>query len=131
MRKFFGIGLLAVMLIIAFYAVAPMESVEAQARYGLQRSSAVETSTALVLPAKTWVYGMTIFADAANSFMGIYNAATLGACTATTVKDEIGEATQYDTAEKWYAKPEYFADGVSVVMSTGVGFIYYGPEPSR
>ena len=101
----------------------------AQARHGTRLSAAVQTSTALVLPASTWVYGLKIFADAASSFMGIYDAATLGACTDETVKDEIGEATQYDTAEKHYAKPVYFTNGVSVVMTTGVGWVEYGQEP--
>ena len=103
----------------------------AQARYGIRTSAPVETSTSLVLPAETWVYGIKIYADAGNSFMGVYDVATFGAATNANVEDEIGEATQYDTAESWYPEPKYFANGVSVVMSTGVGFIHYGAEPTQ
>lgn len=121
--------ILSILLVIALL-VAVMPAF-AQSRYGIRTSDAVQTSTALVLPAKTWVYGIKIFADAGNSFAGIYDVATLGAANYTNVVDEIGEATQYDSAEIKYAKPKYFANGVTVVMTTGVFFIDYGPEPTN
>ena len=123
MRKLLWIAVILVLLAGVSPAFAD------SGRYGTQLSVAVQTSTALVLPADTWVYGITIFADEASSFMGVYDAATLGACTNATVKDEIGEATQYDTAEKHYTKPIFFTSGVSVVMSTGVAWVEYGPAP--
>jgi hypothetical protein len=50
--------------------------------------------------------------------------------TTVYAQDEIGEASQYDTATRMYTKPIYFSKGVGVVMSTGVASIIYGPEPN-
>lgn len=124
LKKFLPVLLIAAMLVLS---AAPAY---AQARYGGFKSAAVQTSTALVLPAKTWVYGLEIFADAASSFMGIYNCATLATASDALVVDEIGEATQYDTQSRRYASPIYFATGVTVVITTGIGWVYYGPEPN-
>jgi len=115
------------LLLVMFLLATPVFA--AGERYGTQFSDAVETTTALVLPANTWVYGTKLFADEASSFMGVYNSATLSNCTGSTVKDEIGEATQYDTAYNVFPKPILFTSGVSVVMDTGVGWIMYGGAP--
>ena len=119
---------LILLAIVLFVWVTP---VFAQARYGLRVSAPIETNTDAALPAGTWVYGIKIYADASSSYMGINDAATVSAATVANTKDDIGEATQYDTAETWYAKPMYFTNGVSVQMSVGTGFIYYGPEPTE
>jgi hypothetical protein len=120
---------LSILLVVALMAgIAPAF---AQSRYGLTQSDAIETTTALALPAGTWVYSLKLYADAGNSFAGVYDAATVGTCTAATIVDELGEATQYDSVEIKYEKPKYFATGVSVVMSTGVLIIDYGPEPTN
>jgi hypothetical protein len=76
-----------------------------------------------------YVYGVSIFADAANSFMGVYDCDTTAELLSSTIYsvDEIGEATQYDTATTWYASPVYFNDGVGAIISVGVGYVYYGP----
>ncbi len=115
-------------LLMAYANPAPKPAL-AQARRGLFTSSAIETSTALVLPAKTWVYAIRLFADQASSVPGLYNTATLGGATASTVKAEIGEATQFDTEEIKYNPPINFPNGVSVIMSTGVLLIDYGATP--
>ena len=118
-----------VLVLLAIALMVGSTPVFAQSRYSLKTSDAVETSTALVLAAGTWVYGIKIFADASSSFAGVYDCATLGDASASTLVDEIGEATQYDSAEIKYSKPKYFADGVTVVMTTGVLQIEYGPQP--
>ena len=110
----------------------------AQARYGTRTSQTIET-TGIAIDDKgnamdypVYVYGISIFADAASSYMGVYDCDTLLELASASIypKDEIGEATQYDTEERWYTTPKYFSDGVGVIMFTGVGFIHYGPEPT-
>lgn len=123
---------LLAMLIVAFL-LAPSSLVIAQGRYGLQ-SVKVETTTALVLPAKTWVYGITLYADASSSYAGIHNAATIAAVVADvsgTFFDDIGEATHYDDTTHWYPEPIYCVDGVTVFIDTGILVVYYGPEPTE
>lgn len=123
--------------VLAILSLACLLSVPAyaQARYGLRTSRPVQVDAVVTdnagnaMDYPVWVYGIRIFADANNSFMGVYDADTTGECDDTTVRDEIGEATQYDTAVKMYDKPIFFSDGVAVIMTTGVGFIIYGPEP--
>ena len=131
-KTFFIVLFLAV---FAFIAVcANVMPVAAQSRFGLKSSGPIEADADLKLPAGTWVYGARIYADAASSYMGLYNNVTVagGQSTAnngTQWMDEIGEATQYDTAEILYPSPIYFSNGVSVGITTGVGWVNYGPEP--
>lgn len=104
----------------------------AQSRFGVQSTGPIEASADLKLPADTWVYGIKVFADASSSVMAIYNAATYNAGTEGNLDiDEIGEATQYDSVEVWYPKPIFFDTGVSVFITTGVGYIFYGPPPAN
>ena len=79
-----------------------------------------------------WVYGITLFADEANSVMGVYDVDTDAELFATTTysKDEVGEATANDSVDKWYPTPKYFEDGVGAIIKTGVGLIHYGPAPT-
>lgn len=121
MRKFLSVLLIAGLLLLAAPAYA-------QSRYGLF-TAACEEQTALLLPAKTWVYGISIFGDEALSFMGIYDTDSLVTATAATLQNEAGVAAQFDTHTKMYAQPVYFVDGVTVVISLGVAFVYYGPAP--
>lgn len=124
-RKLF----LTIILVLLF--VSP---VFAQARYSLQASDAVEISTDNVLPASTWVYGWKIYADETSSWAALYDNATatadLAACDETTRVDEIGEATQYDSVTVWFPKPIFFSEGVSIKMTTGVAYVFYGPPPT-
>lgn len=131
MRKFM---LLFLALAVSVFLASPAY---AQARFGLHVSQPIE-STGIATDADgvtmdygVWVYGIRIFADASNSFMGIYNADVVATdLTKANCKDEIGEATQHDTAERFYDKPMYFSDGVGIVISTGVGWVIYGSAPN-
>lgn len=95
----------------------------------LRSTTGIESSAALVLPAGTWVYGVSIYADAASSQVALFDSATIADTTASSAIDEIGEATQYDTETHWYPTPIYFENGVSVYIATGVAVIFYGPPP--
>jgi hypothetical protein len=122
MKKFLFVLMLAcVLALISSPAFATGEAAR-----GIQTSDPVEADTAAVLTGPVWVYGISIYADAAASFAGIYN----GDPTDGSIKaeDEIGEATQYETTTKWYAKPVWYSGDVGVLMTTGVFFIYYGAE---
>ena len=99
----------------------------AQARYSLSRATC-ETSTASLITGPVWVHGLSIFADAANSFAGVYDVATLYDTSTSNLRDEIGEATQYDRCEIMYDDPVYYSTAVTVVMTTGVLTVYYGPR---
>lgn len=118
---------LLVFVLVWAIAITPAS---AQQRYGLRRV-AVSEDTALVLPAGTWVYGIGIHATSASAEFAIYDVATLGAATVANMGngDEIGEASQYDSAEKPFPKPRYFTNGVTAIVNNGVGFIEYGPQP--
>lgn len=101
----------------------------AQEEYGLEVSADME-ATGIAFDETSWVYKIAIFADATNSYMGLYNVNTTTELQAASEpEDEIGEATQWDTAERSYEKPVYYSDGVGVVIFTGVGFIWRGPQP--
>ncbi len=105
----------------------------AQARYGVRISASVEVPTDAVLPAGTWVYGWKIFADDTNSTAGIFDAIAAvaqGTVTIADLKGDIGEATQYDSKTEWFPVPIFFANGVSIKMTTGIVWIYYGPHPN-
>ena len=122
---------LVLILALAFCATP----VFAQARKGVQVSAPIETTTDAVLPADSWLYGAKIYADASSSWMAIYEDLTVVSDGTmlqddTSRIDEIGEATQYDSQVVWYDKPIFSSVGFSVVMTTGVGFLYYGPPPS-
>jgi len=109
----------------------------AEARYGTRTSQTIETTGIAVddkgnpMDYPVYVYGISIYADEAGSYMGVYDCDTLLELASASIypKDEIGEASQYDTEEHWYPMPKYFSDGVGVIMFTGVGFIHYGSEP--
>ena len=117
---------LVLILALAFCATP----VFAQARYGVQSSGAIESHSNLELPAGTWVYGIKLYADASSSWMAVYNSATTEGQEAYII-DEIGEATQYDSQVVWYPKPIYCANGVSVRILIGTGYVYYGPAPTN
>jgi len=126
-------GFLAVLAALAL--LLNVSPAFAQARYSTRTSQPLESSGIFTdedgneMNYAVWVYGVEIFADEASSFMGVYNTTTVGAATAATVKDEIGEATQYDTATRFYEQPRYYSSGVVGIISTGVGFVHYGPQP--
>lgn len=123
MKKLLLVLLMAVVLL---WAATPAY---AQARFGLQPSDAVETSTSLVLGPGTWMYKAVLFADAASSFAGIADAAAFQDLSSTTVVDEIGEATQFDDTVHTYDPPIYLTNGASVVMSVGTLILFSGPHP--
>lgn len=109
----------------------------AQARYGIQTSRPLETTGVFTdrdgnaMDYAVYVYGISIFADAANSALGVYDTETITEVHNATVyaEDEIGEAVAYDSQAKWYDKPVYYSDGVSGLIQVGVGFVHYGPAP--
>ncbi len=113
-----------ILLVILF--VVNIHSSFAATKWKIKRIS-VATNTALLLPAGTWVYGISIHASSASAQMGIYDSATLGAASLPT--DEIGEATQYSTSSSPWPEPIYFTNGVTVIISNGVGFVEYGVAP--
>lgn len=88
-----------------------------------------QTAATTGLAAGTWVYGFKVYADASSSWAALYDATTYVAKAADEIVDEIGEATQYDSVEAWYPEPIYFENGVSVQITTGVVYIFYGPPP--
>ena len=123
------LSMIVLALIIAVSSVLPAF---AQARYGVQTTGAYEISENLILPAGTWVYGVRLYADESSSVAVVYNAATFaeGEADITLKIDELGEATQYNSQFITYPKPIYCENGVSVGITLGIMFVYYGPEPT-
>ena len=132
-RKRFLTVLMAAALLLA--AAAPAF---AQGRYGLHTSRPLQAEGIFTdddgntMDYGVWVYGVTIMADDANSFAGLYDCDTTSELLATTIypKDEIGEATQYDSQTKMYDKPFWYSDGVGAIIKTGIVFVHYGPQPT-
>ena len=108
-------------------------------RYGMQVSQPITTDGIVTdqngntMDYGVWVYGIKIFTSGGNSVMGVYDCDTTTELFGGSVyaKDEIGEATAYDTNESLYNTPLYFSDGVGAIIGgTGaVGWVYYGPQP--
>ena len=111
--------ILLILLVVLLLSVNPLS---AGTKWKILRQS-VSTNTALLLPAGTWVYGISLHATSTNAQMSIYNSATLGG-TSTPI-DEIGEPTQYNTVDFPWPDPIYFSNGVTVIISNGVGFVSY------
>jgi hypothetical protein len=138
MRKSFFV-LLALMVLVGMFYFSHTPSSQAQGRYGHYNSRQKETSGILTdangnsMDYAVWIYSANIYADAASSFVGFYDADTQAevntAVTNVATKDEIGEATQYDCFTKVYATPQYYSDGVWAIMTVGVASVEYGPEP--
>ena len=123
---------------LGIFFLAQIAPAFAQARYGTKKSRPLETSGVFTdkdgktMDYGVWIYGISIFADQANSYMGTYDCDTADELNASTIypRDEVGEATQYDTATNMYLTPEYYSDGVGAIIFTGVGSVLYGPEPT-
>lgn len=121
--------LLVLMLVLMFACASPVLAVSnnrIRTTNGIETSS---TAATLGLSSGTWVYGVTVYADAANSFVTLYDASTYVGKTPADAVTELGEATQYESVTVWFPKPIYFSTGVSCYIATGVAYIYYGPEP--
>uniref|UniRef100_A0A6M3J0L1 Uncharacterized protein n=1 Tax=viral metagenome TaxID=1070528 RepID=A0A6M3J0L1_9ZZZZ len=135
MKKLKVLSAVLVLMLVMAFLVTP---VFAQARHGLKTSRPIETTGILTdqdgnaMDYGVWIYGIEIFADEASSYLGIYDCDTATELNSATTyaRDEIGEATQYDSKTKWYATPKYYSDGVGMIIFTGVGFAHYGPEPT-
>lgn len=128
--------LLVLLVVVLMAGIVPVFA--AQARYGTKNSRFIETTGMLTdqdgnsMTYPVWIYSISIYADATNSFMGVYDTATAVAlCNTEYARDEIGEATQFDVATRVYAKPQYYAEGVGAIITTGCGSVEYGSEPKE
>ena len=125
----------AILAVIGMLALAATPAFAVDGRNALKASQKIEATGVMTdgagntMDYSTYVYGVSIYADDASSFVGVYDCDTTAELIAATIypKVEIGEATQYDTEIIWFPSPIYFDDGVSVIMSTGVALVYYGP----
>jgi len=115
------------------FALAATPLYATSARYGLKTYGPYETAgTTIATTDGVWIYGWSIFADASSSFAGIKDCDTTAEIndhSTYPLDDEIGEATQYDSQTKWFAKPIYFSEGLGIALSEGTVFVYYGPPP--
>lgn len=123
-KKTAALVLIGLLLFSSSVFAAPANRI--RSTKGIETSS---TASTLGLTGETWVYGVTIYADAASSFVTLYDATTYVGKTVADAVTEVGEATQYETVTIWFPKPILFEDGVSVYIATGVAYIYYGPPP--
>lgn len=131
MRKF-----LAIVLAIALLSVAGTASaVSIKTSYSIEAPGIMTDQDGATMDYAIWIYGVSIYADAASSEMGIYDCNTFaelsGASTTIYPRYEIGEPTQYEVTTQMFDKPFYFSDGVGAIIKTGVGFVHYGPNPAN
>lgn len=125
-------------MVLALVLLFGVSAFASTGRYGTRTSQPLETTGifndqgGIAMDYSVWVYGVTIYADAANSYVGLYDCDTTVELNATTIypRYEIGEPTQYETTTEMFTKPKYFDDGVGAIIFTGVAFIEYGPEPT-
>lgn len=119
MKKF--IAVLMVLALMAGFAFAEAD------RTIKHKAYVVAAANTVVLTQGTVLYKVTGYASSANAVYGIYDAATLGTCTATTVKVEGGEASQYDSLTPLDFGPEGlpFDTGLSIVTGTATVVVEY------
>jgi hypothetical protein len=79
---------------------------------------------AAVVARPALVYGITAYADAANTHCDVYDASTTPA-NGVKPKIEVGEATQYRTTRYTYDPPLKFTTGVYVDAAAGSCHIEY------
>ena len=111
----------------------------AQSRHSIRASRTIETTGILTdqdgvtMDYSVWVYGVSIYADAASSYVGLYDCDTTAELNSASEypKYEVGEPTQYEVTTEWFDEPLYFGDGVGAIIFTGVAIVYYGPEPTN
>ena len=124
-------------LVLALALLVNIAPAFAQARFGTRTSRPIETSGIMIdqsgntMDYSVWLYGVTVYADAASSYVGLYDCDTVTELLHSTIypRYEIGEPTQYETTTVQFDTPKYFSDGVGAIISTGVAFVEYGPEP--
>jgi hypothetical protein len=116
-------------LLIALMVLALMAGfVYAEADRTITHKMKVVAAANTVVSAQgTVLYRVTGYASSSNAVYGIYDAATLGTCTATTVKVEGGEATQYDSLTTIdFGKEGIPLDtGLSIVTTTATVVVEY------
>lgn len=119
------------MVAIMVLCAAPVSAYEIFTSQTIETTGIVIDEDGNTMDYDVWVYGLTIYADASSSFIGIYNVDTLAELNSATTypKDELGEPTQFEATTEMYAFPRRFSDGVGAIITVGVGFIHYGPEP--
>ena len=69
-----------------------------------------------------YVYAVTVYATAANSYVNLHDAAS---ATTGTQKIEVGEATQYETTRQVYDPPVYFKTAVYADVTNGAFVVEY------
>lgn len=134
MRKLFFV--LIALVVVGMLCFSLLPSAQAQSRYGLHISQPIETSGVMTdadgnsMDYPVWLYGVSIYADAASSFVGIYDGDVVASISLDADQvTEIGEATQYDSYTELFPKPVYCSDGVIAIISVGVARVFYGPAP--
>jgi len=124
MRKYLSL-VLALLMVVGMVGIANAQD---SGRYGRENQDEVgyvdvasAQNDAVLVAAPCYIYGVTVFADAASSFVKIYDAATAAAVTAggVTVKVEIGESTQYDSRRYAFDKPIKMNSGAYVDVTSG------------
>lgn len=89
--------------------------------------------------AGTMLYGFSVYSDSAGGTAAIYDASTVGSISATVstattsyvnaIVDEIGEATQYDTAYSDWISPRKLSTGFTMVSVNNPNVcVYYGRQ---
>lgn len=139
MFKFKKMKYLVLMLCLGLLCFGVPQA-SAQARYSQRTSEPITTpgniaidDAGATMDYEVWVYGITIYADAASARALIKNCdTTTELFDHSTYKpdDELGEPTQYEVTTIMYDTPRVFTEGVGAAVSVGTVFIIYGPSPN-
>jgi hypothetical protein len=135
--------LCVVVLIVTWGDNAPHVTIsDAAMNYIIKRSQPLTASGIFndadgnAMDYSVWVYGVSLYANVANSQVNIKDCDTIAELNNATelAIDEIGQPTQFETSEhsfiEMFGRPLYFEDGVGGSISTGgVVFITYGEKP--
>jgi len=105
---------------IAFAARGDREALD----FGYVNAASTQSDETMI-SGPTYVYGATVFANAANSFVLLYDSATAPAGTGKEVKVEVGEATQYGTRRYDFDPPIKFDAGVYADVTSGSVVLEY------
>ena len=72
-----------------------------------------------------WLYAITVYANASNSYANIHDSNATSSPGDSTIKVEVGQATQYASTRYEFTKPLKFENGIYIDNTNGSCWVEY------